>query len=68
MSNRALKSVCHEIGHVFFIKHCQAYECIMNGSSQVEECDNKPFMLCPVCLRKISTYFHFNGKEYDYYH
>lgn len=35
----------------------------MNGSSQLEEADNKPFALCPVCLRKMSSYLGFNGEE-----
>ena len=39
----------------------------MNGSSTMEEADHKPFALCPVCLRKISSYLNFNGEELDYY-
>lgn len=35
----------------------------MNGSSQLEEADQKPFALCPVCLRKMSSYLGFNGHE-----
>jgi hypothetical protein len=35
----------------------------MNGSSQLEEADQKPFALCPVCLRKMSSYLGFNGEE-----
>lgn len=35
----------------------------MNGSSQLEEADHKPFALCPVCLRKMSSYLGFNGQE-----
>lgn len=35
----------------------------MNGSSQLEEADQKPFALCPVCLRKMSSYLGFNGQE-----
>ena len=39
----------------------------MNGSSQLEEADRKPFALCPVCLRKISSYLQFNGEELTYF-
>lgn len=39
----------------------------MNGSSQLEEADNKPFALCPVCLRKMSSYLGFNGDELQMY-
>jgi len=60
---RAIKTACHELSHVLSIRHCQGYECLMNGSSQLEEADNKPFALCPVCLRKMSSYLGFNGDE-----
>ena len=39
----------------------------MNGSSQLEEADQKPFALCPVCLRKMSSYLGFNGEELELY-
>ena len=58
-----MKTACHELSHVLSIRHCQAYECLMNGSSQLEEADQKPFALCPVCLRKMSSYLGFNGQE-----
>lgn len=64
---RAIKTACHELSHVLSIRHCQGYECLMNGSSQLEEADNKPFALCPVCLRKMSSYLGFNGDELQMY-
>ena len=39
----------------------------MNGSSDLDEADKKPFALCPVCLRKISSYFVFYGEELELY-
>ena len=60
---RAIKTACHEVCHVLSMRHCQAYECLMNGSSQLEEADKKPFALCPVCLRKLSCYLKFEGQE-----
>ena len=39
----------------------------MNGSSQLEEADHKPFALCPVCMRKISSYLGFAGDELQVY-
>jgi len=39
----------------------------MNGSSQLDEADRKPFALCPVCLRKMSSYLGFNGQELQLY-
>lgn len=60
---RAIKTACHELCHVLSMRHCQAYECLMNGSSQLDEADQKPFDLCPVCLRKLSFYLDFEGAE-----
>lgn len=31
----------------------------MNGSNLLEEADRKPFLLCPVCLRKTAVYLGF---------
>ena len=39
----------------------------MNGSSQLDEADRKPFALCPVCMRKMSSYLGFNGQELQLY-
>lgn len=56
---RCLKTACHELCHVFGLTHCPYYECLMNGSNLLEEADRKPFMLCPICLRKIAVYLNF---------
>lgn len=64
---RAIKTACHELCHVLSMRHCQAYECLMNGSSQLDEADQKPFALCPVCLRKLSYYLDFEGAELQRY-
>lgn len=64
---RAIKTACHELCHVLSMRHCQAYECLMNGSSQLDEADQKPFALCPICLRKLSCYLSFEGSELERY-
>ena len=43
----------HEIGHMFFLKHCIYYRCHMNGYNGKEENLEKPPTLCPICLRKL---------------
>ena len=50
---RASKVLTHEMGHMFGIKHCIYYECLMNGANSLRECDSTPMHLCPVCLRKL---------------
>ena len=56
---RCLKTACHELCHVFGLTHCPYYDCLMNGSNLLEEADRKPFLLCPVCLRKVAVYHNF---------
>lgn len=54
---RTLKTASHETGHMFSIKHCSRYLCIMNGSNHLEESDRKPTWLCPDCLEKFCWNF-----------
>jgi archaemetzincin len=50
---RTVKTASHEIGHMFSMHHCTAYECNMCGSNSVEEGDRRPLPLCPECLVKL---------------
>jgi archaemetzincin len=50
---RSCKVLTHETGHMFGIKHCVFFECLMNGSNHLGEADAQPMRLCPVCLRKL---------------
>jgi archaemetzincin len=52
-NERALKVMSHEIGHMYGIKHCVYFRCLMNGSNGLFETDSAPLNLCPVCLRKL---------------
>ncbi|HEY5449125.1 MAG TPA: archaemetzincin [Polyangia bacterium] len=63
---RALAVLAHETGHVFSLRHCRAFECLMNGANSIDELDRGTPWLCPDCLRKL----HFNTgfdirKHYD---
>lgn len=40
---RACKVMCHELGHLFNMRHCIYYSCLMNGSNSLEEASTKPF-------------------------
>jgi archaemetzincin len=57
------KVMVHEIGHLFGMKHCIYYNCIMNGSNHLEENKKKPLDLCPVCLRKLQLNVKFDITE-----
>ena len=52
---RSCKVLAHETGHMFGIKHCVHFHCLMNGSNHLAESDAHPIHLCPVCLRKLQS-------------
>uniref|UniRef100_A0A8C2GMB1 Archaemetzincin-2 n=1 Tax=Cyprinus carpio TaxID=7962 RepID=A0A8C2GMB1_CYPCA len=52
---RSCKTLTHEIGHIFGVKHCQWLNCVMQGSNHLEESDRRPLDLCPICLRKLQS-------------
>lgn len=50
---RALKILAHEVGHMFGMLHCVHHACALNGTNHLDELDEAPPHLCPVCLRKL---------------
>ena len=50
---RSLRVAVHEVGHMFGLAHCQTFRCTMNGIAHLDELDEIPLHLCPVCLRKL---------------
>lgn len=50
---RSCKTMTHEIGHMFGIRHCQWMSCVMQGSNHLEESDWRPLDFCPICLHKL---------------
>jgi archaemetzincin len=50
---RSCKVLAHEMTHMFGIRHCVFYRCLMNGSNHLAESDARPLHLCPVDLRKL---------------
>jgi len=59
---RSAKVMAHETGHIFGIRHCIHYDCLMNGANHLEEFDSKPMQLCPICLRKLHEAVGFDVK------
>jgi len=52
--HRATKTMLHEIGHTFGLRHCTWYNCLMRGNNGEEVEHQKNYLhLCPVCLRKL---------------
>ncbi len=60
---RSLKVLTHEIGHMFNVRHCIYYKCVMNGSNHLKEADSRPIFLCPVDLRKLHKSIGFDIKD-----
>ena len=52
---RSIKMVVKNISHMFGLKNCIFFSCIMNGFGSMKEFDLRPIEVCPCCLRKIFT-------------
>lgn len=50
---RTMKIAVHETGHMFSIRHCTKYECVMSGTNHLAETDRRPIDACPECTAKI---------------
>jgi archaemetzincin len=50
---RTMKTATHEMGHMFSMFHCTAYQCNMCGSNHRKESDSRPIACCPECVAKI---------------
>jgi archaemetzincin len=50
---RTLKIAAHETGHMFSMRHCIKYECVMSGTNYLGETDRRPIDACPECSAKI---------------
>ena len=52
--DRTLKVAMHETGHMFSMRHCTKYECLMSGTNHLGETDRRPLDTCPECTLKIA--------------
>ncbi len=50
---RLLKEFFHELGHLYGLKHCLNYNCVMNSSSNNEELDLKSYEYCDNCVETV---------------
>jgi len=49
---RVIKTVRHELGHVFGLRHCNN-PCVMRFANSLMELDQKPMNFCPECKNKL---------------
>ena len=54
LTDRTLKIAMHETGHMFGMKHCIKYECLMAGTNHLAETDRRPLDNCPECMAKLA--------------
>jgi archaemetzincin len=52
---RCAKVVVKNIAHMFGLRNCIFFKCVMNGFNSMKEFDSRPIEVCPCCLRKIFT-------------
>lgn len=60
---RTLKIAMHESGHMFSMKHCTKYECLMSGTNHLAETDRRPLDNCPECMAKVAWAMGYEPKE-----
>ncbi len=61
--DRTLKIAMHETGHMFSMKHCTKYECLMSGTNHLAETDRRPLDNCPECLAKLAWAMKYDAVE-----
>lgn len=65
MLHDSMKTMLHEIGHMFGLKHCTFFNCLMRGNNG-KGIEHQPnyLHLCPVCLRKLHSSTGFDVPEH----
>lgn len=61
--SRTLKIAMHETGHMFSMRHCTKYECLMSGTNSLDETDRRPLDVCPECMTKIAWAMRYDPAE-----
>jgi len=63
LTQRACYIMAHEITHMFGLRHCIYYECLMNGTMSSQELSRKHnHTICPVCLKKLKINLKFDTR------
>lgn len=60
---RTLKIAMHETGHMFSMRHCTKYECLMSGTNHLLETDRRPVDNCPECMAKLAWAMNYDPAE-----
>jgi len=57
---RIKKEAVHELGHLFFLNHCQNSKCVMHFSNSLADTDEKEANFCQKC--KVNLQFYLGKK------
>ncbi|WP_022854833.1 archaemetzincin family Zn-dependent metalloprotease [Thermodesulfobacterium thermophilum] len=55
-TERLIKEVSHELGHLFYLPHCFHANCVMSFSNTIADVDKKSKSFCFVCESFLKTY------------
>ena len=50
---RAIKEAVHELGHTYYLSHCQDIKCVMHFSNSLADTDIKGASFCQKCQQKL---------------
>jgi archaemetzincin len=53
---RILKEATHELGHLFYLFHCENLKCVMSFSNSILDTDRKEKHLCISCKQMLKIY------------
>jgi archaemetzincin len=54
---RIKKEAVHELGHLFYLGHCQNRKCVMYFSNSLLDTDEKNSDFCQKCKKNLQSYF-----------
>jgi archaemetzincin len=54
---RIKKEATHELGHLFYLGHCQNSNCVMYFSNSILDTDRKSKFFCEKCKKILQSYF-----------
>jgi len=53
--DRAIKEAVHELGHTYYLSHCQDIKCVMHLSNSLADTDIKGVSFCPKCKQRLKS-------------
>jgi archaemetzincin len=50
---RIIKEILHELGHLYNLRHCDNYQCVMASSTTADDLDIKQPVFCSKCITNL---------------